>query len=161
MGHDVPILQLRAVESGVVIQILPQGGSFHSDAGKQALGPRPRKNLRVHLGVRLSGGRASHRALRLYLLRLLLVHGDRHPRSTAYGKRRDRAGLRGCGNFGGCDRLGTPAEEVGRQQQVQILLRQVQGLLGTSPPDPLNAPFAPEQVLSDQAPIPAGGGSTL
>jgi len=30
MGHDVPILQLRVVECGVVIQILPQGGSFQS-----------------------------------------------------------------------------------------------------------------------------------
>ena len=38
-GHDVPVLQFLAVESGVVIQILPQRGSFQSKTGKQALGP--------------------------------------------------------------------------------------------------------------------------
>src|SRR5271157_2559398 len=59
-GHYVPVLQFLAVERGVVIQILPQGGSFESKTGKQALGPRPRENLRVHLSVGLSRRRASH-----------------------------------------------------------------------------------------------------
>src|ERR1035437_86607 len=54
VGHDVPVLQFLAVECGVVIQILSQGGSFQGKTGKKALGPRPRKNLRVHLGIRLS-----------------------------------------------------------------------------------------------------------
>ncbi len=55
IGHDVTILEFLAVECGVVIQILSQRGSFQSDTGKQALRPRPRENLGVHLRVGLSG----------------------------------------------------------------------------------------------------------
>src|ERR1017187_4311663 len=54
VGYDGTVLQFRAVECGVVIQVFAQGGPFQSNTYKQALGPRPRKNLRMHLGVGLS-----------------------------------------------------------------------------------------------------------
>src|SRR5664279_4322695 len=34
VGHNVPVLEFRAVECGVVIQILSQGGSFQGNSGK-------------------------------------------------------------------------------------------------------------------------------
>ena len=61
-GHDLPVFQPPAIERGVVIEILPQRGSFESQAGEQSLRSRPRKNVSLHLRVRLSGRRASHRA---------------------------------------------------------------------------------------------------
>ena len=33
-GHDLPVLELPAVERGIIVQILPQGSAFQSKAGK-------------------------------------------------------------------------------------------------------------------------------
>ena len=59
-GHDLLVLQPPAVELRIVVQILPQGGSFQSETGKQSLGSRPRENLGVHLRVGLRCRGASH-----------------------------------------------------------------------------------------------------
>ena len=46
---------------GVVVQILAQRGSFERDAGEEALRPRPRQDVGVHLRVGLRRRRASNR----------------------------------------------------------------------------------------------------
>lgn len=61
LGHDLAVFQFLAIERGVVIEILPQGGDFRSEAGEQSLGPGPRKNFGVHLGIGLGLRRLSLR----------------------------------------------------------------------------------------------------
>src|ERR1019366_1064941 len=50
-----------AVESLVLVQIVAQRGAIQGDPGEQALGARPREDLRVHERVGLGGCIAPHR----------------------------------------------------------------------------------------------------
>src|SRR5271165_1376011 len=61
-GYDLAVVQWFAVELGVVVQILPESGSFQSNTGKQSLASRPREAFSMHLRVGLSCCRASNRA---------------------------------------------------------------------------------------------------